>query len=795
MRSIVVRGSLGAVVCAAVALGAGCDCKPAATDAGSEAGDAGGPPPEEVILFRPPADGTPPPWGDVPWPSDLYVDSDGTLVDEIPGLDRVVRANEASLNGAFAPLHGFGRSTAIYFLVSGGQLETDTLPASPYETLGSQAAVFIANVDPASPRFGEQVPALVRWQPSIGPGPGAIAVLPHPGSLLDRGTRYAVVVTPFVTYIPCQPYLPDAALAAILALPAAERTTPAEILYGDAFDALVATGNVFGPEYVSAMAVFTTMSATEDMVAIATAVADPAVYPDPQFQDDPAAIAPYKPFLAGAAGTSPTLDEWFGLPEDDPATGLDAPGEDNPGGIPHDAIGAVLTGAFETVTFLGANGHVVPDDGSGPPEPQGTWLVPVTFIFPNTPPPAGGWPVIVHGHGLGNSRKGALGLANELCRAGFVVAAIDFVYHGTRDGIDDVTSTFGGTYAGPDGYADAQGNNFNFFAYFNDGVAMRDNFRQTIADNLALVRLLKSPALDLSDAAPALGGVVPLLDATNLFWTGGSLGGIMGTMVGAYAPELRAVELTVPGGGFVHLLASNSAGFQGLIGGVLMVIFGSVGTEPFDSFHPVANLIETGFEPGDPLVHAEHLFRDPLPLGAGGAAVAHSVLVSYALDDETLPNRATDALMGAMGLPVANPSLVGADGYGVMLAAEDTPLSGNVAAPAGATPAAVTAAAIQHSPATHGLAYLRWDGRAFLPGAPFDDGSGERFPMAPMAVTIDMDIAGVQQEIVHFFTTALGGATPEIDVYAPPVADWDDDGVPDADELVAGTDPYDPTSF
>jgi dienelactone hydrolase len=770
-------GAAGAAACGG--------CGGGGKDAGATDADSG-PPPNEVLLFRPPGDGSPAPFGDIPFPSDLYRDADGTLVDDIPGFDRIVGANGASLAAGLAPLDGFARTTAAYFFVSGGELEPGTLPQTAPDSVGPASSVMLIDVDPASPDFGTHLPVLTRYMPSL----QGLAVLPHPGTVLAPHTRYAAVVTIQVMYMPCLPYDRDAELDRILTLPAAARATPAELLYGETLDTLLGLGVVSDPTFVTGLAVFTTGDATADLVAVARDVADVAAYPDPALDTDPASIAPFNPFLVGASGTTPTLDDWLGTPDDD-ANGLDWPGGDNAGGRAHDAIGAVVTGAFASRLFLGAGGHFVPDDGSGPPEAQGTWLAPVTFVLPAAAPPPAGWPVVIYGHGLGGSRASMMSVANEYARAGFAVASIDFVYHGTRDGIPDVANEYPGTYDGPDGFADMGGNNFTFFAFFQDVGAMRDNFRQTIADLLSLVRLVRSPALDLGAAAPLL-GFAPALDAGNVFYTGNSLGGIMGVTFAAYAADVRAAAPVVPGGGFVHLLGANSAGFRGLIDNVFGVVYGALGNEPYDSFHPLGNLIEMGFEPADPIVHAGHLVLDPVPLGPGGAALdPRNVLIVYTLGDETVPNRATDALLDAAGLPVVAPLLVAADAFGLSLPGDGSaaPIAGNFGG------GVATAGAVQYAPATHGLGASRWGTRNYLPGFPVD-GADDRFPALAAPVTIEMPIREVLAQIVHFFQTALDGtAAPEIISTAPPVADFDGDGVTDADEMAAGTDPYDPTSL
>src|SRR6185436_15681683 len=114
--------------------------------------------------------------------------------------------------------------------------------------------------------------------------------------------------------------------------------------------------------------------------------------------------------------------------------------------------------------------------------------------------------------------------------AGFAVIGIDDVLHGARAGIPDEKNNYKGPWMGPDGIPDELPLAVSFFAGFADFVAVRDNFRQTVLDQTSLVRLVQSQKLDLSPIAAATGGATPVLDGTRIYWSGGSLGGIMGTM-------------------------------------------------------------------------------------------------------------------------------------------------------------------------------------------------------------------------------------------------------------------------
>jgi hypothetical protein len=274
---------------------------------------------------------------------------------------------------------------------------------------------------------------------------------------------------------------------------------------------------------------------------------------------------------------------------------------------------------------------------------------------------------------------------------------------------------------------------------------------------------VRNPALDLSKLGAAMGAPAPKLDPTRVHWNGGSLGGIMGSMTIAVEPNIRAAVLEVPGGGFAQLVTTNSAKMNALIGPLLSAAFGALGEERLDEHHPLVNLLAMTTEAGDPLAYAPHVLSNRLT-----GESAPNVLVTYARDDELMPNIATFALIRALGIPVA----------GEWLAPEpriervDAPLKGNIAG--------VTAAACEYAPAAHGLGYGRWEDRQFLPGVPLED-AAELFPKLDHFVRIEMPIREHSDQIVHFF------ASSEIKITAPPLADYDDDGALDADDAA----PYD----
>lgn len=689
-----------------------------------------------------------PAFGDVPWPSDLYLDASGS-VGVVPGLERVA-TQAGPIEEGLRALDGFGRSTGALFFV-GEPLDPESLPRTWDAAVEWTASARIVDVDRESPLFGKRYPAYGKPLPSL----GAVAVIPVPGVVLPPGVRHAVVLTSRVRSTSGVPLVTSPELRAIAETPKPERNTAAVRLYADAIDALLESGAISELDELASLAVFRTSARVREL---------PILRERLRGQPAPALIfgadaAPYTSKVFGPVGEV-SLDAWLGKPDKD-EQGIEWPGGDNPGGIAHDQIAAVAHAAFVAPSFLDPVSRHFEKDASGEyvlAAPNAT--IPVTLVIPKAAAPATGYPVVINGHGLSNDRGSMLSVANELCRAGFAVIGIDDVLHGARGGIPDVKNNYAGGYDGPDGIPDDKPIAIKFFAGFSDFVAVRDNFRQTILDQTSLVRLIQSAKLDLSKLATA--GSVPKLDPKRIYWSGGSLGGIMGTMTLAVEPEIRAAALQVPGASFVQLITTSSAKVAPLVTSIALGAFGGQGEEVLDEFHPLAALLATLTEAGDPIAYAPHIMRDSI----SGRAVP-DVMITYALGDEVLPNIATIALIRAMGLEIATPSLVGVPG----IAERASPVSGNLSGR--------TAVAVQYSPANHGLGYGRYDLREFMPGVPFD--GEERFPRLPAQFNFEMPIREHSRQLAAFLKSANAGKAV-VEVTAPPVADFDGDGALDADD-------------
>ena len=726
--------------------------------------DETAPPPAESGVPVPfqPAESGPTPFGDIPWPSDLYL-QDGH-VGEVPGLERVAGRPEGIQEG-LAALDGFGRSTGAMFFTGAAReapidVDESTLPHDLAAASAPGAAVFFLDVDPASDRLGTRYPALAKHLPSI----GVLSVIPLPGVVLPPGVRHAAVLTTGAKTKKGESLAAAPELARIAELPAGQRASAAELLYGEALDEIVKSGVVGEPEDVANLAVFTTSRRAEELPALRTRLRD---LPEPELILDPVAAAPYTVAVFGV-GTTPSLDDWLGTPDVD-ENGAEWPGGDNPGGIAHDAIGAVVSGAFVAPSLL------EPETGHFERAPDGDFVIadptariPVTLVIPKAPPPASGYPVVINGHGLSNNRGSMLAVANELARAGFAVIGIDDVLHGARAGIADEKNNYKGPHDGPDGIPDGYPLAVSFFAGFADFVAVRDNFRQTVLDQTSLVRLIQSTRLDLSPLAEAAGGATPVLDGGRIAWSGGSLGGIMGAMTVAVEPEIHAAALQVPGAGFVQFITTSSAKVSPLVSTIATGTFGIQGEEVLDEYHPVGLLLGAVTEAGDPLAYAPHVLSEHLV-----DRTPPDMLITYAIDDEVLPNIATHALLRALGVDLVEPGVVPVEGVPT------------IASPVSKNRGPRTAAAVQYAPANHGLGYGRYDTREFLPGVPLDEAPA--FPKLPSPFQIELPVREHAAQLVTFLQTANQGAAL-IEVTASPRPDFDGDGALDADDA----DPTDP---
>ncbi len=518
--------------------------------------------------------------------------------------------------------------------------------SGPVDTATLRDGIFFVALDnltgeePGIHKPGDRIPVnQVVYDPATN------TVYAKPDTVLDQHRRYALVVTDAVKDTAGNAVGPDAAYHSC-----ARGSTP----YCDALAGALSAIDV-APRVLVAGSVFTTMSATAwleharkilDYVPPAVMLAQPRnTFP----VSDLTAVA-----LHVQVGVNPSRFVDFSLPLD--ATLLSG-------------LDRVVIGSYFSPNFLEGDQTIRP--GPTLPDlevPDGRNQVYFNALLPAASKPGSGYPVVIFGHGFGDSRFGGpTAVAPTLARAGLAVIAINAVGHGfgaesTVTFVDKsgkrTTLTAGGRSLdiNGDGTIDA-----------NEGCALvtpvaygtRDCFRQTVVDLMQLVRAIRL-GMDLD------GDGQPDLDPNRIYYAGQSLGAIYGTMLTALEPSVRAAALNV-GGATMADIARWSPSYRGLSTDVLGLRMPSLLNQgkSYDEDYvlpdqpvkvstvpgalDIQNVFETlewlGMQ-GDPIAFAPHLKISPLP----GAPGARPVLMQFARGDETVPNPANTALVRAAGL-------------------------------------------------------------------------------------------------------------------------------------------------
>jgi hypothetical protein len=650
------------LACAALAAGCGAD-----------------PAPGPVARFDLSTDGVPA-WGDVPFPSDLYRDSEGAIaLASLPhGAPQGPRdVQTLALLGA---RDGFCASCNVYFRID-GDLWPASVPASADPRLRASPglAVVLADVDPGSPERGRFFPLRVQWDPVA----GLLAVRPVRGQVLHAGRRYAAAITDGFHDMNGHPLRPSADFRALRDGGGDAR---AASLIGPALDVL-AEGGVDRHRIVAA-AVFTTEDVTAPLRSVRQAVwsgAPPVATVDQVW-------------------TGVDLDELLGVPAED-RPGVDVPNDEGTDGdraVIHATTAVVVSGAFESPRFVDGTGTEVGALRLGPnglPEPGPPDRVPFVLIVP-----AGAdltaLPVVVHHHGFNASRTTGFVLADTAGAAGVAVLAIDGYQHGERaeSAVDQVHNMRGS--AGPDGFAetnmlDVSGRMFGMFGVPDDmrlfGGYPLGGFLQLAADAMGAVRLCAEGGLTaIQDADPALASLA--FDPARIFYSGNSMGAVVGASVVTVEPTVVGAVLNVQPGSIVEALVESPV-FRPLSQGLFLPLLRITGS--FDEidrhliFDPTVDMMRWALEPIDPLALAPHLLHNPVVAGP-----RPDVLVQVASLDEVAGVAPTESFIVAAGIPGH-----GSEYSFAAVASVELPATGNVTTPAGTS----TAVAVQFAPAQHGM--------------------------------------------------------------------------------------------
>jgi hypothetical protein len=320
-------------------------------------------------------------------------------------------------------------------------------------------------------------------------------------------------------------------------------------------------------------------------------------------------------------------------------------------------IRGIYFGSFSSPNYLTSAGTIEPAPSAAPlPAAPAANEIHFHSFLPAAAKPEKGYPVVIYGHGLGDSRFGGPSLlANVFAGDGMATIAISAVGHGGGAGGLLSIQTFSGalSVAAPgrgvdlnnDGVIDSSE---GCFALPSSPLGVRDCLRQTTVDLMQLVRVIRA-GLDID------GDGSPDFDPDRIYYAGQSLGAIYGTMFLAVEPNVKYAVLNSGGGSVVDIgrwsltLSALTAQNLGLRQPPLQfndnyVLRDQPAKNVSDpSAIEVQNVLET-LEwlqaEGDPAAYAVHLKTAPLE-----GVPEKSVLWQFAWGDRTVPNPAQSALV------------------------------------------------------------------------------------------------------------------------------------------------------
>jgi dienelactone hydrolase len=422
----------------------------------------------------------------LPFPHDFWRPGDGAA-----GLDLSLYPTPSAILEDYLAvipqrLDGFGLNAAIFARFDAA-IDPASLPATPEEAQAPTAAVYLVDVDPASPDRGSRWPLRLGFEPRPGEtiGPNWLSALPYPGFPLAEGRTYALVVTTRVRGEDGTPVRSAADWQAVsgAAAPADPDLARARTAVAPLLAWLDEPGGDERADVATA-AVFTTQRATELMGKLRARVWELEA-----------------PVVRDVTGTGETADylAYQGL--------FDAPNFQS-GEVPYTLDG----------------GEIVLDEDDGLPVVQRQEALRVAFTVPLGEPPDEGWPVALYAHGTGGSYRSFQndGTARRLAREGIAVISIDQVLHGPRN--------------------PGQSPEISFFNFQNP-LAARDNTLQGAADDFSLLRLV----LGLVHVDEER-GVTVRFDPERIYFFGHSQGGLTGPPFVAYEPRVRGAVLSGAGG-------------------------------------------------------------------------------------------------------------------------------------------------------------------------------------------------------------------------------------------------------
>ncbi|HWM85970.1 MAG TPA: hypothetical protein VNO33_09035, partial [Kofleriaceae bacterium] len=544
----------------------------------------------------------------LPWPSSAYLIEDpstatGYRVDlPIEGMP----SNYADIAVDPAPWNrfdGFSPSGAILAAFTGG-VSAEGLPphGDPAASLAEDAPVVVLNMD-----TGERVTLFAEVDMNI-QDPAQRPLIIRPLERMAGGARYAVAIRRSVRGADGQPLQRPAAFQALLDGGAVDHPRFAPL--ADGAGEMLAAIEEAGIERDDLVLAWDFVTASDDsMTADLLAMREQAL-----------------PAMGEAgANLSFTATEVKG----DPQITL-----------------RLLRGTHDAPNFMTdgeEDGSILrrgPDAPGAPGRPELEGMYPANFaaVIPacvaTEPLPV---PVLIFGHGLFGTGDGYVsddllqGLANDNC---VVILAGDWIGLTNRQL----------------GLAVDAANDLN------NSHSLAEMLAQSVINFIALEHLVRGP---MAEAPEFQQGGEPIMDTSQVYFFGASLGGIMGGTFMAYDPFIERGALGVPGGAW-SLLIERSYSWAALS-------IAAVAAYPDKRDHQVLiSFLAWSLERWDPITTARRVLDDPLP-----GTPAKQLLLYEGVDDCLVSNLSTEMMARTLGVPVTAPTLK--TPFGLEVATEPVP--------------------------------------------------------------------------------------------------------------------------
>lgn len=312
---------------------------------------------------------------------------------------------------------------------------------------------------------------------------------------------------------------------------------------------------------------------------------------------------------------------------------------------------------FDVPNFIDETNLTIDEENTG--DPGETYELDARLFLPlEDAGVAQPYPTCIFGHGLTGNRTDADEIARYAAPAGVAVIAIDAPQHGNHplaqtpgssDELDIILPLFGIQLEGKIGI---------------DGFALRDGWRHSNFDKLALIEVIRD-GIDTDEDGTAD------LDIDQLTYLGGSLGAIQGSELLALSRDLSAGLLAVGGARLVDIVQ-----FSDLFAPIIRLLL--TGAPPSDLLRFYV-LLQTLVERGDganwaPFVLQDRLNDGPIP----------EIAAQMSIPDEVVANVTNIYLARALGLSFIG-EVVMPDPF---IGSEQAPVSGN-------HPSGVTAVMLQ----------------------------------------------------------------------------------------------------